>query len=83
MNCDSEPCTPLAVLSERVDQITRRQDADITEIKEELAAISHALDGLTTQANRWKGGLGTLLFLVGIAGSLGGLVGWATGRGTV
>jgi hypothetical protein len=44
--------------------------------REEIAPLRRSVDMLTRQTAKWKGGLGLLLILGGVAGAVASALGW-------
>jgi hypothetical protein len=53
---------------------------EIANLKGEVRTLHHNVDVLTRQAARWKGGLGVLLVLGGVATAVLSALGWLIER---
>ena len=63
-------------MSEDINRVIGAHDADIATLKKSVTEIAADVKAIRSKMDEASGGWRTIMFLAGIAGTLGGAIGW-------
>lgn len=63
-------------MSEDINRVIGAHDADIETLKKSVTEIAADVKAIRSKMDEASGGWRTIMFLAGIAGTLGGAIGW-------
>lgn len=63
-------------MSEDINRVIGAHDADIETLKKSVTEIAADVKAIRSKMDEASGGWRTIMFLAGIAGTLGGTIGW-------
>lgn len=63
-------------MSEDINRVIGAHDADIETLKKSVTEIAADVKAIRSKMDEASGGWRTIMFLAGIAGTIGGAIGW-------